>query len=288
MFVVQSVSFIDVAMQRKAKSNLPTEKELDALRRNIIEIAYLAKGGHIGGALSLAEIVSVLYQNILNVRPKDPGFADRDRFILSKGHGCLAVYVMLADLGFFPKKELELYCTPKGILPGHTTITIPGVEASTGSLGHGLPIGVGMAYAAKLDKKSWRTFVVLSDGDCQEGSTWEAVMAAGAHKLDNLVAIVDYNNLCSFEPVTEMFENFSPLSHKFAAFGWSVQELDGHNVQEIYKALRKIPFRKGKPSVVIARTIKGKGVSFMENNPAWHYKAPSEEDYRLALAELGG
>lgn len=271
-------------MQKRV--NLPKKKDLNLIRRRILEISHLAGGGHIGGAYSCTEIVSVLYKNILKFKPKDPNFKDRDRLILSKGHGCLALYIVLADLGVFPKKELDLFCRPGGILVGHTTVTIPGVEASTGSLGHGLPIGVGMALAAKLDKKKWRVFVVLSDGDCQEGSTWEAIMSAGHNKLDNLIAIVDYNNLNSFEKVTKMFHNFEPLASKFKDFGWEVDEVNGHDTREIYNSLSKAPFIKGKPSVVVAHTVKGKGVSFIENNPSWHYKAPTEEEYQKALAEL--
>lgn len=272
---------------RPTKNNfLPTQEELRYLRRKAIEMAYRAGGGHIGGAFSCAEIVSVLYKNILRIKPGDPDFEDRDRLILSKGHGCLSVYILLADLGFFPKRELELFCRPGGILVGHTTVTIPGVEASTGSIGHGLPIGVGMAIAAKLDKRAWRVFVVMSDGDCQEGSTWEAIMAAAHHKLDNLVAIVDYNNMCSFEPVTKMFNSFEPIKEKFKDFGWIIDEVDGHDPQSIFSSLSKVPFKVSKPSVIIAHTVKGKGVSFIENSPSWHYRAPTEEEYKKALEEL--
>ncbi|MBI4039350.1 transketolase [Candidatus Daviesbacteria bacterium] len=264
----------------------PTHKKLAQIRLKSLEMAHTAGGGHLGAAYSITEILTVLYHNILRVKPHQPQWPDRDRFILSKGHGCLALYVILAEMGFFPKKQLELYCQPGGILPGHTTLTVPGVEASTGSLGHGLSIGVGMALAAKLDKKPWRVFVVLSDGDCQEGSTWEAILAAGHHKLDNLVVIVDFNNLNSFEKVTNMFHNFEPLANKFKDFGWAVKETDGHNVDQIYESLSASPFNTGKPSIVIAHTVKGKGVSFMENSPVWHYRAPTQEEYQKAMKEL--
>lgn len=270
----------------KKNTNLPTKEELNSLRKKCIDITVAAGGGHLGGAFSAAEIIAVLYKNILRVDPKRPNWEERDRFIFSKGHSCLPVFVTLANFGFFPKKELDLYCKPGGILPGHTTITIPGVEASTGSLGHGLSIGVGMAIAGKLDRAKWRVFVVVSDGDCEEGSTWEALMAAGSKKLDNLVVIVDYNNLNSFEHVSETFSNFAPLKQKFEAFGWSVLEIDGHNLGQIYKSLSKIPKQKNNPTAVIAKTIKGKGVSFMEDNPPWHYRVPNPEEYSKAMKEL--
>lgn len=268
------------------KTALPSYEEILALKKQALKMAYQAGGGHLGATFSVAEIISVLYKNILNLKAGNPNFKDRDRLILSKGHGCLAVYIHLANLGFFPKQELELYCQPGGILPGHTTLTVPGVEASTGSIGHGLPIGVGMALAAKMDHKKWRVYVVLSDGDCEEGSTWEAILSAGHHGLDNLIAVVDFNNLNSFEKVTEMFHNFEPLAKKFKDFGWEAVEVDGHNVKQIYASLSKTPFVKRKPSVIIAHTIKGKGVSFMESSGTWHYKVPSREEYEKALEEL--
>lgn len=265
---------------------LPTKDDLRLLRKRCVEMAYEAGGGHLGAALSMAEIISVLYKNILHVNPKKPNDPNRDRFILSKGHGCLAFYVTLANLGFFPKSQLKLHCKTGGILPGHTTLGIPGVEASTGSLGHGLPMSVGMAIGIRLDGRKSRVFAILSDGDCQEGSTWEAIMAAGHHGLDNLTVVVDHNNLCSFEPASKTFQNFQPLGDKFAAFSWVVREVDGHDVEQVYKALAASPFKSGKPSVIIAHTTKGKGVSFMENNPLWHYRVPTEDEYQKALVEL--
>src|SRR3990167_1338789 len=236
----------------KLRKPLPTKEELNSLRKKCIDITVNAGGGHLGGAFSATEIIAVLYKNILKVNPKKPNWIERDRFIFSKGNSCLPVFVTLANLGFFPKKELELYCKPGGILPGHTTITIPGVEASTGSLGHGLSIGVGMAMAGKMGKKKRKVFVVVSDGDCEEGSTWEAIMTAGHRKLDNLVVVVDYNNLNSFEHVSETFSNFAPLKTKFESFGWEVLEIDGHNLNQIYTTLSKAPFKKNKPSVIVA------------------------------------
>lgn len=265
---------------------LPTKSELTSLRRKALDMAYKAGGAHLGATFSCTEIISVLYKNILKYKKGDPQYSERDRLILSKGHGCIAVYYYLAKLGYFPRKELDLYCTSKGILPGHTTLTVPGVEASTGSLGHGLPMAVGMALASKLDKKRWRAFVVLSDGDMQEGSTWEAVMSAGHFKLDSLIGIVDFNNLNSFQKVTDTFSNFLPIREKFESFGWACDEVDGHNVEEIYKSLIKTPYSKNKPSVLVARTVKGRGVSFMEGSGSWHYRAPNQEEYELAIKEL--
>lgn len=265
---------------------LPTKSELTSLRRKALDMAYKAGGAHLGATFSCAEIISVLYKNILKYKKGNPGYSERDRLILSKGHGCIAVYYYLAKLGYFPREELDLYCTSKGILPGHTTLTVPGVEASTGSLGHGLSIGVGMAYAAKLDKKKRKIYVVLSDGDMQEGSTWEAIMSAGHFKLDNLVAIVDFNNLNSFQKATDTFSNFLPFRDKFESFSWAYDEADGHDVKQIYKSIIKMPYSKNKPSVLVAKTIKGKGVSFMEGSGSWHYRAPTQEEYELALKEL--
>lgn len=265
---------------------LPTKEELLELRRKAVEMAFKAGGAHLGATFSCAEIISVLYKNILNLKKGNPNYPNRDRLILSKGHGCISVYFHLAKLKYFPENELDKYCSPSGILPGHTTITVPGVEASTGSLGHGLPIGVGMAYAGKLDRKTWRVYVILSDGDIQEGSTWEAIMSAGHFKLDNLTAIVDFNNLNSYQKVTKTFSNFLPLKDKFKSFGWNFDEVDGHNVKQIYRSIIKMQKSKGKPAALVAHTIKGKGVSFMEGNGSWHYKVPTEEEYKMALEEL--
>lgn len=282
---ISSTKKPDPLIMAQSKS-LPTKEELLALRRKALEMAYNAGGAHLGATFSCAEIVSVLYKNILNLKKGDPSYPDRDRLILSKGHGCIAVYFHLAKLGYFPEEELDRYCSPQGILPGHTTITVQGVEASTGSLGHGLPIGVGMAYAGKLDKKKWKVYVILSDGDMQEGSTWEAIMSAGHFKLDNLIAIVDFNNLNSYQKATETFTNFLPLKDKFKSFGWNFDEVDGHDVKQIYRSIVKMQSKKSKPSVIVANTIKGKGVSFMENSGSWHYKVPTDEEYKKALEEL--
>lgn len=242
---------------------------------------------HIAPAFSVLEIMYVLYTKILKVNPKDPKWAERDRFILSKAHGCLAQYTILAELGFFPKKWLDGYAQPGSVLGGHATLGVPGVEASTGSLGHGLAIGEGIAYAAKYDRKNFKTYVVLSDGECEEGSTWEAAMGASSFKLDNLIAIVDYNHVQSCGPVKEVLPSFEPFLDKWRAFGWSAIEVDGHNMKELEQALKKIPFERSKPSVIVAHTTKGKGVSFMENVPIWHYRVTNPEETALAYKELG-
>lgn len=267
-------------------NKLPTEEEILNLKKKAVDMTFFGGGGHLGTTFSLAEIMSVLYKNILKVKPKEPRWEERDRLVMSKGHGCLPVYILLAELGFFPKKELELFCKPGGMLAGHTTLGVPGVEASTGSLGHGLSISVGMAKAAKLNNKKWRVFTVLSDGDCQEGSTWEAAMAAGHHKLDNLTAIVDYNKYCSYEKIENFLSSFEPIIDKFNSFGWSVKEIDGHNTKQIYGALSKTPFNRNKPSVIIAHTIKGNGVQWLVDRPNPHYKSLKEEEYQLILSQL--
>lgn len=257
------------------------------IRRHVLYMTHRANASHVGSCLSIADLLAALYDGVLRVDPARPDWADRDRFILSKGHGCAALYAVLAEQGFFPKEWLETYCQDGGKLPGHiTSHGIPGVEVSTGSLGHGLPIGCGMALAGKHDNQPYRVFVLLSDGECDEGSTWEAVLFAPHHHLDNLVAIVDYNKIQSFGRVEEVLD-LEPLAAKWRAFGWAVREIDGHDYGEIEDALKSIPFESSRPSCVIAHTVKGKGVSFMENQLAWHYKSPNDEQLRQALAELG-
>lgn len=257
------------------------------IRAHVLYMTHRANASHVGTCLSMADILAVLYGGILQVNPIRPNWPDRDRFILSKGHGCAALYAVLAERGFFPKEWLETYCQDGGKLPGHiTSHGIPGVEVSTGSLGHGLSIGCGMALAGKHDGRPYRVFVLLSDGECDEGSTWEAALFAPHHHLDNLIAIIDYNKIQSFGTVKEALD-LEPLVGKWRAFGWAVQEIDGHNLEEIGDALLKVPFESRRPSCIIAHTIKGKGVSFMENQLAWHYKSPNAEQLRQALAGLG-
>lgn len=238
---------------------------------------------HIGSALSCVDILTVLYFKILSINPKNSLAENRDRFILSKGHAVSALYATLAQRGFFPEDILDSYCINGGKLPGHSTMNcVPGVEVSTGSLGHGLAIGAGMALAGKRENKKYRVFVLMSDGECDEGSVWETAMFASHHRLDNLIAIVDYNKFQGLGRTNDVL-NLEPLKDKWISFGWQAQEIDGHNFNEIEKSLS---IKRNKPSVIIAHTIKGKGISFMENKLEWHYKSPNKEEYNLALKEL--
>ena len=257
------------------------------LRVHSVRMTHKAKASHVGSSLSTAELLAVLYQRILRVDPENPDWPDRDRFVLSKGHGCAAYYAVLAETGFFPVEWLETFYQDGSRLPGHAThIYLPGIEVSTGSLGHGLSIATGMALAAKRDGGSHRIFCMLSDGECNEGSTWEPVLFAPQHRLDNLVAIVDYNKIQAFGTTKEVMD-LDPFADKWRAFRWSVQEVDGHNLQDIEGCLLQIPFEPGWPSCIIAHTVKGKGVSFMENNLLWHYRIPQGDEYSAALRELG-
>jgi len=267
--------------------NIDLKEFAKELRILVLKTIHRAKSSHTGTNLSAADLLAVLYGSILRFDPKRPSWSERDRFILSKGHGCAVVYAALALKGFFPLAWLDTYYQNNGKLPGHITHHgIPGAEVSTGSLGHGLPLGCGMALAGKRDKKDYRVFVLLSDGELDEGSNWEPILFAPHHKLDNLVAIVDYNKLQSLVSVEETL-SLEPLVKKWEAFNWAVKEVDGHNTGEIEQALKSVPFIKGKPSCIIAHTTKGKGVSFMENNNLWHYRAPNDAELKSALKELG-
>jgi len=234
----------------------------------------------------MAELLAVLYARFLNVDPRRPDWPERDRFVLSKGHGAAAIYAVLAERGFFPRAWLETFYQNGSRLAGHVTHhSVPGVEVSTGSLGHGLSIATGMALAAKRDGAQHRVVVLLSDGECDEGSTWEPILFAQQHGLDNLLAIVDYNKIQSLGTVTEVME-LEPFAAKWEAFGWAVREIDGHNIDEIETTLQAMPFEPGRPNCIIAHTVKGKGVSFMENDLLWHYRTPQGEEFEAALAEL--
>jgi len=248
---------------------------------------HRAKSSHLGSAYSMADLLAVLYGRILRIDPKQPEAAERDRFVLSKGHACAALYAVLAERGFFPKDWLEDFYQDGARLAGHAThVGVPGVEVSTGSLGHGLPIACGMALAGKRDGCGYRVFVMLSDGECDEGSTWEAALFAGHHQMDNLIAIVDYNKIQSLGTVKEVLD-LEPLAEKWRAFGWSTREIDGHDLAQIEETLTSVPAESNKPTCVVAHTVKGKGVSFMENKLLWHYRAPDQEEMTKALAELG-
>ena len=256
------------------------------IRVHALKMVHRAKSSHIGGSLSIADLLAVLYGRVLCVYPSQPDWPDRDRFILSKGHAAAGIYAVLAERGFFPKEWLDTFYLDGSHLPGHIVYGVPGVETSTGSLGHGLSIGCGMALAGKRDGRAYRVFVLLSDGECDEGSTWEAALFAPHHHLDNLITIVDYNKIQSFGMVKEVL-NLDPLDKKWQTFGWAVREIDGHDFEQIENALQNVPFERGRPNCIIAHTIKGKGVSFMENQLAWHYRYPNDEELQRALAELG-
>ncbi len=264
----------------------PIDQLASTIRAHALRMVHKVGASHIGSCLSMADILAALYGGILRVNPSELDWPDRDRFILSKGHGAAIVYAALAEAGFFPLEWLDTYCQDGSLLTGHLTRGVPGVELSTGSLGHGLPVGCGMALAGKQGNRPYKVFVVLSDGELDEGSNWEAALFAGHHKLDNLVAIVDYNKIQSFGSTQEVLD-LEPLADKWRAFRWSVREIDGHDMHQIESALLETPFSASSPSVIIAHTVKGKGVSFMEDNLAWHYKSPSGQQLEQALAELG-
>jgi len=270
-----------------ARANEDGHKALATrIRRRVLTMIHTSKSSHIGSSFSSVDLLVVLYNGVLRVDPTRPDWPDRDRFVLSKGHGCAALYAVLAERGFFPLEWLDTFCQNGSRLPGHATHTyLPGVEVSTGSLGHGLSIACGMALAAKRDGRSYRVFALLSDGECDEGSTWEAVLFASHHWLDNLIAIVDYNKIQGLGRVEEVI-NLEPFAEKWRSFGWAVREIDGHDVLEIEDTLTQVPFEAGRPSCVIAHTVKGKGVSFMEDKLLWHYRSPQGEEYETALAEL--
>jgi len=256
-----------------------------AYRRSILEIIVRAGAGHTGSDLSCIDILNVLYDRILRVTPERPDDPDRDRYIQSKGHAAEALYVVLADRGFFPAAELGTLYQEGTRLLGHPTRQVPGVEHNTGALGHGLSVAVGLALAAKLSGRPYRVFALLGDGELAEGSIWEASLAAAHHRLDNLVAIVDRNTL-QISGCTEVVCALEPLEAKFAAFGYAVRSVNGHDLAALEGALSAVPFASGRPSLLLARTTKGRGVSFMEGAPSWHHHVPSAAELALALAEL--
>jgi transketolase len=258
------------------------------IRRHCVIMTGRANASHIGSSLSTADLLAVIYGKFLRFDPRRPDWPDRDRFILSKGHGCAALYAVLAETGYFPVEELDTFYQDGSPLAGHATHKdVPGVEVSTGSLGHGLSLGTGMALAAKRDGKSHRVWCMLSDGECDEGSVWEAALFAPHHRLDNLIAIIDYNKIQSFGAVKDVLD-LEPLAEKWRAFGWGVREIDGHDLGAIGEACAAVPFAPGRPSCIVAHTIKGKGVSYMEGKLLWHYRAPRGEDLEIALREIDG
>ena len=258
-----------------------------ALRRLVVRGLDGGKRGHMGSAFSLIEMLRVLYDDILRFDPKNPTWADRDRCILSKGHGCLALYAILADKGFFPAAELDRFCQFDGMLGGHPErAKVPGVEASTGALGHGLSIGLGQALAMRLQNRDSRVFVIMGDGEINEGSVWEAALCAGKHRLSNLVAMVDYNKLQSYDR-TSIVQDLEPLADKWRAFGFDVREVDGHDVDRLHRVLSNVPFDSGKPSAIICHTVKGRGIAVAEGNPEWHHRSKINDDEVAAMyAEL--
>ncbi len=275
-----------VASMERTKDPAALASICKQIRRHIITMTGAAKSGHPGGSLSAVEIVTTLYWDVMRHDPARPDWPDRDRFILSKGHAAPVLYAALAECGYTPKEALNTLRKLGSIYQGHPDKRfIPVLEASTGSLGEGLSAGIGMALAARLDKRDYRTYVLLGDGEIQEGQIWEAAMFASYQKIDNICAIVDYNKIQLDGFVKEILD-LEPLADKWRAFGWHVIELDGHDIPALQKAFAEAAATKGKPAVIIAHTVKGKGVSFMENNPKYHGVAPTPEEVELALKEL--
>jgi len=253
------------------------------LRQKLVDMLLHAGRGHLAPALSIIDVLRVLYDDVMQFDPSNPQWSKRDRFILSKGHACMAQYLMLADKGFFPEKELSTFCQAGSSLGGHPEYPhVSGVEASTGSLGHGPSIGIGMALALKANKNDSRVFVVIGDGESNEGSVWEAALSAAKNKLDNLIIILDYNKFQSYGPTADVME-LEPLADKWKAFGWGVQEVSGHDIEGLKQIFSELPFEAGKPSILICHTIKGAGIYGVEHNLAWHHKSGLTEDDAVSL-----
>lgn len=262
---------------------LNLKKKALETRIQLLEMIYRAKGGHTGGALSSVDILVALFYGVMRFQSSNPKWELRDRFILSKGHSVEGYYAILSDLGYFPNEELKSFSQYQSRLIGHPTVKVPGIEMNTGALGHGLPVAVGMALAGKMDGLKYNVYALLGDGELAEGSVWEAAMAGGHYKLDNLVGIIDRNRL-QISGNTENIMGLEPLNEKWASFGWDVTEVDGHNIEILIRELKKTA--AGKPRMLIADTVKGKGISFMENNPKWHHGVPDESQLKQALNEL--
>ena len=262
------------------------ERLANRIRRRDLQAVFEAGAGHVGGEMSVIDLLTALYFHVLSVDPDNPLDPGRDRLVLSKGHTANALYVVLAEKGFIPKEELSTFLKPMSRLNGHPNCTkVPGVETNTGPLGHGLPVAVGMAKAAKLDNADWRTFVITGDGEMQEGSNWEAIMAAAQFGLDNLTLIIDHNRLQQGARLADT-NDLAPFAPKLEAFGWAVEEIDGHDMAAICSALDRAAIVKGRPKCVVAHTNKGQGISFMSDNVIWHHKVPNAEQYAEAMREL--
>jgi transketolase len=263
------------------------ELELKSIvyRREILRIIKNAKSGHTGGSLSCVDIVNVLYNRILDVTPGSFAAPEHDRYIQSKGHSVEALYVVLADRGFFDPADLDTLCQVQSHYVGHPTRKIPGIEHNTGGLGHGLSVAVGLALAAKMDERAYRVYTLMGDGELAEGSNWEAAMTAAHYHLDNLVAIIDRNRL-QISGTTESVNGLEPLLDKWSAFGFATRTVDGHDIQALVETFQQTPFEKGRPSLILAQTVKGKGVSFIENQVEWHHHVPTGAEYLTAMAEL--
>jgi len=261
------------------------EKKSIIYRKKLLTYIKKANAGHTGGDLSCIDILNVLYNKILNVSPESFTFPERDRYIQSKGHSVEALYIVLADLGFFPESDLETLGKYQSHYIGHPTRKVNGIEQNTGALGHGLSISVGISLAGKKDKKDYKVYTLLGDGELTEGSNWEAMVVASHYKLDNLIAIIDHNNLQITGKIRDVCNTY-PFREKFEAFGWSVREVDGHNIADLEEVLKSVPFEEGKPSMIIANTVKGKGISFMEHDKSWHHRVPSDEQFDAAIREL--
>lgn len=276
-------------MGKMTKKQLERLKEVASdIRCNVVSMVKEAQVGHIGGSLSVTDILVALYFNVMDIRPQDPGWEDRDRLILSKGHGATALYSTLAYKGFFPVAGLNTFgCIDSAYQVHPDRKKVPGVEVSTGALGQGLSVGIGMALAAKLDNKDYHTFIILGDGEIQEGQVWEAAMFAAHYKLDNMTVILDYNNVQLMGDVSEIMD-VSPVDEKWSSFGWQVKVIDGHDLELLAETLQESKSSKKGPKIIIAKTTKGKGVSFMQNTCDWHGGVPTEEQYDDALTELKG
>ncbi|MYM70401.1 transketolase [Pseudoduganella sp. FT55W] len=268
-------------------SNIPETSQALALRirQTALTMCYNKKASHLGGAFSAADMLAVLYHDVMASRPSEPRWAERDRLYYSKGHACTALYAVLAERGYFPREDLDTFTDNGSLLTSHVNHKVAGVELSTGSLGHALSVACGVALAGKRKASSWHSYVIVSDGELDEGSNWEAILFAPHHGLDNLTLVVDYNKIQSFGSTAEVL-NLDPLADKFKAFGWDTVEVDGHDHAALAAALSKQGRTANKPRAVIAHTIKGKGVDFMEGQLAWHYKSPNKDQYEQAMAQL--